>query len=68
MLKKVSCSKIGIFATSAILATVNAHAAFTLPLDADVDMGPVEAVMALIAVGLLGMWGIRKFIKTVNRS
>lgn len=51
-----------------VLTAANAHAAFTLPVGADVDMGPVEAYMTLAAVGLLGLWGIRKFIKTVNRS
>ncbi len=33
-----------------------------------VDITQVEAVTAIIIVGLGVMWGIRKLIKTVNRS
>ena len=34
----------------------------------DVDVTQVEAVTAIVIVGLGVMWGIRKLIKTVNRS
>jgi hypothetical protein len=34
----------------------------------DVDVTAVEAVVAIVIVGLGVMWGIRKLIKTVNRS
>lgn len=33
-----------------------------------VDVTQVEAVTAIVIVGLGVMWGIRKLIKTVNRS
>jgi len=33
-----------------------------------VDVTQVEAVVAIVIVGLGVMWGIRKLIKTVNRS
>jgi hypothetical protein len=55
-------------ATVGTLVAGNAFAAFELPVDAAVDMSPVEAVMGIIATGLLAMWGIRKFVKTTNRS
>lgn len=32
------------------------------------DMGPVELLLGIVCVGLLAMWGFRKFIKTANRS
>lgn len=67
MLKK-SFGKIAVLGTSLVLSAAQAHAAFTLPVDADVDMGPVHDVMALVVVGLFGMWGLRKVIKTTNRS
>lgn len=33
-----------------------------------VDVTQVESVVAIVIVGLGVMWGIRKLIKTVNRS
>ena len=45
----------------------NAYAAVDLT-GVTFDLTTVEAVVALALVGLTAMWGIRKVIKTVNRS
>jgi len=58
-----------LFALFALLLTVpvSAFAAVDLTNFA-VDVTAVESVVAIIIVGLGTMWGIRKLIKTVNRS
>jgi len=43
-----------------------AQAAITLPTEFDV--GDVETLAGLILTGLVVMWGVRKIIKTTNRS
>lgn len=51
----------------AIATASTAHAA----LDTgswSVEMGPVEAVMGIVMVALLALFGYRKVIKTTNRS
>lgn len=39
-----------------------------LGADVAVDLSGVSTIMSAVALGLLAMWGVRKMIKTTNRS
>ena len=62
MLKKLS-----LFTTGMLAVASTSFAAVDLT-NFSVDVTQVEAVVAIVIVGLGVMWGIRKLIKTVNRS
>lgn len=60
-MKKLLYGVLGIIGASGA-----AHAALTLP--SDMSVTSVETLAGLVIAGLAVMWGIRKVIKTVNRS
>jgi len=62
-MKKLSA----LFALCLSMLSTSAFAAVDLT-GFSVDVTQVEAVVAIVIVGLGVMWGIRKLIKTVNRS
>lgn len=57
-----------LFALFALMATAGQSFAAVDLTGFAVDVTQVEAVTAIVIVGLGVMWGIRKLIKTVNRS
>jgi hypothetical protein len=60
-MKKLSALLLALFAPASAFAAVDLT-------NFAVDVTQVEAVVAIVIVGLGVMWGIRKLIKTVNRS
>lgn len=55
-----------LFGILGALCSVNAYAAIDLP--ATMSVADVETLAGLVIAGLAVMWGIRKVIKTTNRS
>jgi hypothetical protein len=51
----------------ALIGASNAHAALDFT-GITVNTADVEAVMGIVIVGLVALWGFRKVIKTINRS
>lgn len=57
---------LGLSALVTGLGAVNSYAAVNLPTS--VNVTDVETMVGVVLTGLAVMWGVRKLIKTVNRS
>lgn len=60
--------KILVGSAAVLTATVSQASAAVSLTGVVCDVAPVEALTATVLVGLGVMWGIRKLIKTINRS
>lgn len=63
MLKKVAAPVVG-----ALLLATNASAALLTEGDVTLDTADVGLIAVAIVSGLAVMWGLRKVVKTMNRS